>query len=108
MLRFRDAERQLELGVHDLIDAGPPMGNLQLAVAWSARLRMKAGVEVHGRYQRDRALEDESFQREVTVRHRLVVRAEALLEGLSGDEGGVGHVSHSGTGSPRSRRKAGL
>lgn len=88
MLRFRDAERQLELGVHDLVDAGPPMGNLQLAVAWSARLRMKAGVEVHGRYQRDRALEDESFQREVTVRHRLVVRGwevtiSGRIDGLS-------------------------
>lgn len=82
MLRFDDAEKVLELGVHDLIEAGPPRGDLRLQIAWSARARMKAGTEVHGVYQAARAAEDALFRREVTLRHRLIVRGwEVVISG---------------------------
>lgn len=74
MLRFDDAKQVVDIGVHDLIDAGPREGHLQLQVAWSARTRMKAGQDIHTAYQAERAGSDEEFQREVTLRRRLVVR----------------------------------
>ena len=93
MLRFNDAERTLELGVHDLLEAGPPRGDLRLQVAWSARARMRAGQVVHSRWQAARGAEDEHFQREVMLRHRLVVRGwevtiSGRVDGLS-EEAGV-------------------
>ncbi len=96
MLRFDDAARTLELGVHDLIDAGPPRGDLRLQVAWSAKARMRAGQQAHSRWQTAREAEDGGFQREVTLRHRLVVRGwevtiSGRVDGLS-DEGGVAVV----------------
>ena len=82
MLRFDDQERTLELGVHDLIEAGPPRGDLRLQVAWSARARMRAGQVVHTRWQAARGEEDAGFQREVMLRHRLVVRGwEVTISG---------------------------
>lgn len=82
MLRFDDAERTLDLGVHDLLEAGPPRGDLRLQVAWSARARMRAGQVVHTRWQAARGAEDEGFQREVMLRHRLVVRGwEVTISG---------------------------
>ncbi len=74
MLRFNDDERTLELGVHDLVDAGPATGHLRLQIAWSARTRMRAGQEAHTTWQAQRASEDAGFQREVSVHHRVVVR----------------------------------
>jgi DNA excision repair protein ERCC-2 len=74
VLRFDDAARTLGLGVHDLIDAGPARGDLRLQVAWSARARMRAGQVVHTRWQDAKAADDAEFQREVTLRHLLMVR----------------------------------
>ena len=88
MLRFNDKEKTLELGVHDLIESGPRRGDLRLQIAWSARARMRAGQEVHTKYQGHRAGEDEHFRREVTLRHTLMVRGwevriSGRLDGLS-------------------------
>ena len=52
MLRFKDAERELRLSVHDVIDAGPPRGSLELKVAWSATARMRVGRKIHIQYQK--------------------------------------------------------
>ena len=41
VLRFHDDERRLELGVHDLLSAGPQRGDLRMQVAW-ARLHLAA------------------------------------------------------------------
>lgn len=92
MLRFSNTDRTLELGVHDLIDAGPPSGHLRLQVAWSARARMRAGQVVHTAWQAERALEDDDFEREVTIRHTLVVRGwevtiSGRIDGLSVEGG---------------------
>ncbi len=73
MLRFDDAARTLELGVHDLLEAGPPSGHLSMQAAWSARARMRAGQEAHTAWQDARAAVDDSFQREVSLVHRVVV-----------------------------------
>lgn len=82
MLRFDDAQRTLELGVHDLIEAGPPSGSLTLQVAWSARARMRAGQEAHTAYQSAQAEVDRWFEAEVTIRHRVVVAGwEVLISG---------------------------
>jgi len=92
VLRIDDDERLLEIGVHDLIDAGPQHGHLRLQVAWSARTRMKAGQQVHTAWQAERAAEDAGFRREVTLRRRIVVRGwecciQGRVDGLS-EEGG--------------------
>ena len=82
MIRFDDQERTLELGVHDLIEAGPPSGSLTLQVAWSARARMRAGQEVHTAYQAAQAEVDRWFEAEVTIRHRVVVAGwEVVISG---------------------------
>lgn len=82
MLRFDDDHRTLELGVHDLIDAGPPAGHLRLQVAWSARTRMRAGQAAHTDWQAKRADESAAFQREVSIKHRMVVRGwEVTIQG---------------------------
>lgn len=82
MLRFNDTARTLELGVHDLIEVGPATGHLRLQVAWSARTRMKAGQAAHTEWQASRAAESEAFQREVSVKHTLVVRGwEVTIQG---------------------------
>ena len=92
VLRFHDAERRLDLGVHDLIEAGPPAGHLTLQVAWSARARMRAGQQVHTAWQDERASEDAEFEREVSIKHRMVVRGwevniSGRIDGMS-QEGG--------------------
>jgi DNA excision repair protein ERCC-2 len=82
LLRFSVAERRLELGVHDLIEAGPRRGDLRLQVAWSARTRMRAGQRVHSEYQTRRAAEDNAFRKEVVIRHALVIRGwDVLISG---------------------------
>lgn len=94
MLRIDDEEKLLEIGVHDLIDAGPQQGHLRLQVAWSARTRMKAGQQVHSAWQAERAAEDAGFRREVTLRRRIVVRGwecciQGRVDGLSEEAGRV-------------------
>ena len=82
MLRFDDQSRLLELGVHDLIEAGPPSGHLSLQAAWSARVRMRAGQQAHVSWQAERMLEDDEFKAEVTLRHRVVVAGwEVVVSG---------------------------
>jgi len=88
VLRFDDDARTLELGVHDLLEAGPPSGHLSMQAAWSARARMRAGQEAHTTWQAARAQDDAGFQREVPIRHRLVVAdwevsISGRLDGLS-------------------------
>ena len=88
MLRFHDADRRLELGVHDLIDAGPGRhGGLQAEVA-----RRRAGQQVHTAWQTEREQEDVDFEREVTIRHTLIVRGwevtiSGRVDGLSLEAG---------------------
>lgn len=94
MIRSNDAEKTIQLGVHDLIEVGPPEGDLQLQVAWSARARMRAGQQAHGEWQARRASEDEAYHAEVTVRHTVVVRGwevtiSGRLDGLSREGGQV-------------------
>ena len=57
-----------------MIDAGPPNGDLQIQVAWSNRSRMKIGQEIHLRYQKDQEAKEDSFQREVSIQHMMVVQ----------------------------------
>lgn len=73
MLRFDDNRRTLELGVRNLLEIGPRRGDLELDAVIATRARLAAGVEAHQSWQTARGLEDERFQREVTIRHRLVV-----------------------------------
>ncbi|RME21602.1 MAG: hypothetical protein D6798_17730, partial [Deltaproteobacteria bacterium] len=82
MLRFDDDARTLALGVHDLLEAGPPSGHLSMQAAWSARARMRAGQDAHSAWQDARASDDDSFQREVSLVHRVVVLGwEASISG---------------------------
>jgi len=69
VIRFVDEKRQLKLSVHDVIDSGPPNGDLYLTVAWSATTRMRIGTEIHTQYQQQALVDDPNFQKEVTVRH---------------------------------------
>ena len=73
MLRFDDAARTLELGVHDLLAAGASSGDLQISLAWSSATRMRAGQRAHTSWQRGRAEVEPSYASEVTVRHRVRV-----------------------------------
>ena len=73
MIRFIDDKRQLKLSVHDVIDAGPPNGDLYLTVAWTARTRMRLGTEIHTQYQEHAIQENPNFQKEVTIRHLVVI-----------------------------------
>lgn len=82
MLRFDDQHRTLELGVHDLLEAGQPRGDLSLPVAWSSSARARAGAAAHTRWQSARAAEDPGYNSEVTIRHRLLVRGwDVLISG---------------------------
>ena len=82
MLRFNDAERLMELSVHDVVEAGPPSGHLHLSMGFAGRHRMAAGVAAHQAYQGLRKSVDEAFDAEVTIRHRMLVRDwEVLIRG---------------------------
>jgi DNA excision repair protein ERCC-2 len=82
LLRFNDAERLVELSVHDVVDAGPPSGHLQMAMGFSSRSRMAAGVAVHQTYQSHRTDVDEAFSSEVSIRHRmLILDWEVIISG---------------------------
>jgi DNA excision repair protein ERCC-2 len=88
VIRFDDQNRTLELGVHDLLEAGPPTGDLELQLAWSSRARMRAGTLAHTSWQAERADEDVHFEREVVLRHRLLVdgwdvQLQGRVDGLS-------------------------
>ena len=82
MLRFDDAARTLELGVHDLLEAGAASGDLQISLAWSSTTRMRAGQRAHTSWQRGRAELEPTYASEVTVRHRLTVAGwEIVISG---------------------------
>lgn len=74
MIKFDPLKRKIEIGVHDLIDAGPSTGDLQLQLAWRAKTRMKEGQKIHQEYQALRAKQDQHFQAEVLVRYDLIFR----------------------------------
>ncbi len=73
MIRFVDEKRQVKLSVHDVIDAGPPKGDLFLTVAWNATTRMRIGTEIHTQYQTNAIAENPNFQKEVTIRHVVTI-----------------------------------
>ena len=82
MIRFHDEKKRLDIGVHDLIDAGPPKGDLYLQVAWSSKKRMKEGQRIHTQYQTTALEEDSSFRREVKITHRMLLRNwEVVISG---------------------------
>ena len=70
------------MGVHDLIDAGPPTGDLRMQVAWQTKTRMRQGQIVHTSYQKQREEVDASFKREVVIRHLMLIRGwEVVITG---------------------------
>jgi DNA excision repair protein ERCC-2 len=82
VLRFDDSERTLQLSIHDVLDAGPPSGDLHLGGGWSGVMRMRAGVEVHATYQQSQMQADPAYAKEVRIAHRLVVRDwEVTIQG---------------------------
>lgn len=92
MLRFKDAERELRLSVHDVIDAGPPRGSLELKVAWSSTTRMRVGQQIHIQYQKQTEQTDESFRREVPIQHAMLVKGWEVeiagrIDGLREEDG---------------------
>jgi DNA excision repair protein ERCC-2 len=90
-IRFKDKDRKLTLGVGELLAAGPTRGHLRLDFAGSSSARMAAGRQVHVEYQEDRALEEERFAAEVSVKVTAVVRGwectvRGRLDGLIQEE----------------------
>ncbi|MFH1468741.1 MAG: ATP-dependent DNA helicase [Pseudomonadota bacterium] len=90
MIQWDDARRALSLAVHDLIAVGPSLPGVSLALGGTARAR--AGAEHHRAWQARRGAEDAGFQREVQIRHEVLVQGwtcvvTGRLDGLS-QEGG--------------------
>lgn len=88
-LRWDDAARTLDLGVHDLLEAGER--DLR-ALAMSSRARLAAGVAVHREVQEAAAAADARFQAEVRLKHVVVVRewvctVHGRVDGLSEEDG---------------------
>ena len=79
LFRFDPKAKRVELGVHDLIDAGPPTGDLRLQVAWSSKTRLQQGQAVHSQYQEEQQQSDHSFQKEVSIRHVVLIRGWELV-----------------------------
>ena len=73
MIRFKDTQKLLQLSVHDVIDSGPPSGDLQLQVAWTVQTRMKIGQQLHTEYQERELSQNEHFEKEVSIQHLMVV-----------------------------------
>ena len=111
MLRFNDAERLMELSVHDVVEAGPPSGHLHLSMGYAGRHRMAAGVAAHQAYQGHRKSIDEAFDAEVSIRHRMLVQdwevvIRGRMDGLTqeGDHYVVEEVKSSALGYDRLER----
>src|SRR4030095_13155604 len=72
----------LELGVRDLLEIGPRRGDLELDGVIATRARLAARGEAARQGHSGRELEDERFQREVAIRHRVVVKGwEVTISG---------------------------
>lgn len=70
------------MSVHDVVAVGPPTGDLSMALGWTGRSRMMAGVAAHRAYQAVRHEHDDEFEAEVQVKHRLLVDEwEVLITG---------------------------
>ncbi len=82
MLRFDDARKTLDLGVHDLLEASAPRGDLRISLAWSATTRMRAGQRAHVAWQQRQGEVVAGYASEVTVRLKLMVEGwEVTLSG---------------------------
>ena len=111
MLRFNDAERLMELSVHDVVEAGPRSGHLNLSMGFAGRHRLAEGIAAHQAYQGHRKSIDETFDAEVTIRHRMLVRdwevvIRGRMDGLTqeGDHYVVEEVKSSALGYDRLER----
>lgn len=81
-VRYHDADRRLVLGVHEVVDAGPPRGDLRAGAVMSGPARMALGRQAHTTWQNWRASTDEAFEAEVSVKVTLVVRGwECTIRG---------------------------
>ena len=75
MIRFQNEERKLLAGVHDLLDAGPPKGDLYMQVAWSQkRMRGQQSYTIP-----DHNTNRQSFEREVKNSHRILVPNQEVI-----------------------------
>lgn len=74
MIKIDPQKRRIDIGVHDLIEAGAQTGDLHLQLAWRAKTRMKEGQKIHLEYQTLRAKQDANFRAEVLVRYEMVYR----------------------------------
>ena len=50
MIKVDPQKRRIDIGVHDLIEAGAPTGDLQVRLAWRAKTRMREGQRIHHFY----------------------------------------------------------
>lgn len=85
MLRWNDAARTLDLGVHDLLDAATERSGLVM----SSGARLRHGQRIH----REIA-EHEGYESEVTLRHREVIRewtctVHGRVDGMDEEDGRV-------------------
>ncbi|MCK6516087.1 PD-(D/E)XK nuclease family protein [Myxococcota bacterium] len=102
-LRFRDADRRVILGVHDLLSVGPREGSLRLNLAQSQQARMAAGRAVHEDVQASRLAEDEEFIAEHSIRVTFPVLGwdctiRGRLDGLSREAGQLWVEEYKSTG----------
>ena len=74
MIKIDPQKRRIDIGVHDLIEAGAQTGDLHVQLAWRAKTRMKEGQKIHQEYQELRAKQDANFRAEVLVRYEMVYR----------------------------------
>ncbi len=74
MIQWDDQARTVTMAVHDLLDRapGPDAGLGGLAASPQARARL--GQRAHQQWQSGREEQDPGFEREVSIRHLLVVR----------------------------------
>ena len=82
----------MTLSVGDILEAGMPRGHLILDVAMTRLGRLKLGREAHTAYQESRESLDANFQREVSLKHQVVVddwtvQINGRLDGLSQESG---------------------
>ena len=101
----------MELSVHDVVEAGPPSGHLNLSMGYASRHRLAAGIAAHQAYQGHRKSIDETFDAEVTIRHRMLIRdwevvIRGRMDGLTqeGDHYVVEEVKSSALGFDRLER----